>query len=188
MIRRTRRAGFTLAEVAVTLVIVGITLLWVLEGLNRAKLTAAHTHHSKIAAELGMHTLSEIESGLYWEDIDEYGLTGNYAEEGYEEFAFEVVLGDETFADWDEDTGRTLEHDSWLHERELEEQEQQDSGEDDEDEEQEEPYEKVRIRVLFPRTTEQKPELVLERWIPWDQVYGPSEEDLLAEQDAVNGG
>ncbi len=175
-----RKGGFTLAEVAVTLVIVGITLLWVLEGLSRARMTAAHTHHTKIAAELAMTTLAEVESGLFWEDIDEDGLIGTYAEEGYETFSYEVVLGDETFDDWDEDENQTLEFDSWAHQRELEEEET-----DDEDEEDvEEPYEKVKIRVTFPKTTQQKPELVLERWIPWDQVYGPSEEDLAEEENA----
>ena len=31
-------------------------------------------------------------------------------------------------------------------------------------------------------------ELVLERWIRWEQVYGPSEEDLLAEEQAGQAG
>ncbi|MEM7310521.1 MAG: prepilin-type N-terminal cleavage/methylation domain-containing protein [Planctomycetota bacterium] len=176
------QAGFTLAEIAVTIIIVGITLLWILEGLNNAKMTAAHTHHMKIASELAMQTLAEIESGLYWEDIDEDGLTGTYAEEGYETFAWEVVLGDESFPDLDPDDSRTLEHDTWAYQRELEEQQAFEDGDDDEDEDDvEEPYEKVKIRVQFPQTTQQKPEIILERWIPWAQVYGQSDEDIEAE-------
>lgn len=165
------RAGFTLAEVAVTLVIVGVTLLWVLEGLNRAKMTAAHTHNAKIAAELATFTLGEIESGLYWDDIDDRGLDGNYAEEGYESFWWEVVLGEETFPDL-EGAEPLLEHDS-LRERRMRAER---AREDREEEDVEKVYEKVRIRVVFPQFTEQKPEVILERWIPWKQVYGPSDD------------
>lgn len=176
---RSDRRGFTLVEVAVTLMIVAITLLWVLEGMNRAKMTAAHTHNSKIAAELALQTLSEIESGLYWEEIDENGLAGNYAEEGYEAFNFEVVLGDETFTDVTADEEGALPHDTFLErlkaKRDAEEEADED-GEDD-DEEVEEVYEKVKIRVTFPQLTEEKSEVVLERWIPWLQVYGTSSED-----------
>lgn len=173
-----RRTGFTLAEVAVTLVIVGITLLWVLEGLNRAKMTAAHTHNAKIAAELATFTLGEIESGLYWEEIDDRGLDGNYAEEGYEAFWWEVVVGDESFPDM-QDEEPLLEHDS-LRERRLREERAREKRGEDDDENVEEPYEKVKIRVVFPRFTEQKAEVILERWIPWTQVYGPSEDDVAS--------
>jgi prepilin-type N-terminal cleavage/methylation domain-containing protein len=176
--RRGARAGFTLAEVAVTLVIVGITLLWVLEGLNRAKMTTAHTHNAKIAAELATYTLGEIEAGLYWEEIDEKGLDGNYAEEGYETFWWEVVVGDETFPDMEGDEP-LLEHDS-LRERERRAERQREENDEDE-EDIEEVYEKVRIRVVFPQFTELEAQVVLERWIPWEQVYGPSEEDEDAE-------
>jgi prepilin-type N-terminal cleavage/methylation domain-containing protein len=172
---RRPRAGFTLAEVAVTLIIVGITLLWVLEGLNRAKMTAAHTHNSKIAAELGQMTLAEIESGLYWEEIDEGGIEGNYAEEGYEAFYFEVVLGDDTFSEQSEEEDDSAS--ATFLERQREEQEENDEDTEDEEEESEEPYERVKVRVSFPKTTEERPELILERWIPWEQVYGPLDEE-----------
>lgn len=170
------RRGFTLVEVAVTLIIVGITLLWVLEGMNRAKMTAAHTHNSKLAAELALQTLSEIESGLYWEDIDEHGLSGNYAEEGYEAFFYEVVLGDETFTDVSEEEEGTLPHDALVEKRRKEEEAAEDSEGDEDEEEVEEVYERVKIKVTFPKTTEEKPEVILERWIPWIQVYGQEAE------------
>ena len=41
-------------------------------------------------------------------------------------------------------------------------------------------YEKVKVQVVFPPLAEFKNELILERWVPWEQVYGPSEEDLEA--------
>lgn len=183
------RAGFTLVEVAVTLIIVGITLLWVLEGLNRAKMTAAHTHNSKLAAELAMQTLAEIESGLYWEDIDEHGLSGNYAEEGYESFGYEVVLGDDTFPDSMPEEGES--YDTFVAKREEEEEAKKDSDSttDDEDEEVvEEAYERVKIRVTFPKTTEERPEVILERWIPWKQVYGEEEKQDEGKSAGPAGG
>lgn len=184
--RHTRRAsGFTLAEVAVTIVVVGFALVLVLEGMNKAKMFAAHTHNAKIAAELASLTLAEIESGLYWDEIDQMGLDGTYAEEGYETYYWEVIVGDETFPDL-QDADPLLEHDTWAYQRERE-LDQRD--EDDEDEEEiEEPYEKVRIRVTFPQFTDQKAEIILERWIPWEQVYGVDEEDEEAAAATPNGG
>ena len=45
------------------------------------------------------------------------------------------------------------------------------------EEDAEEPYEKVRIRVSFPVLSEYSNQLELERWIPWDQVYGEEEDE-----------
>lgn len=171
---RAHQAGFTLAEVAVTLAIVSISLLWVLEGLNRAKVTAGHAHNVKIARELALGTLGEIEAGLYWEDLDDSGLQGSYAEDGYEGFSFIVVMGDEALPDRFEDDGEgTLPFDAWQYERDRQEEEL-----DDDDEEIEEPYERVTIQVVFPEFTEEPGELILERWIPWEQVYGPDEDEV----------
>ena len=164
-LRRRARAGFTLAEVAVTILIVGFGLVLVLQGLNTAKLTAAHTRNYKLARELALQTLGQIESGLFQEDIED-GLLGTYAEEGYPDFAFEVVVGDEAFRERRDDGG----YDSWAP-RDSDEDEQE------EDEESEEPFEKVRVRVTFPKVQEVSNELVLERWIPWKQVYGETEEE-----------
>lgn len=164
-----RRAGFTLAEVAITIVIVGIGLVMILQGLNGVKLLAAQTRNYKLARELGLLTLGQVESGLFQEDVED-GLIGTYAEEGYPDFAFEVGVGDEAFPERREDGG----FDSWAP-RDSDEEE-------DEDEEAEEPFEKVRVRVTFPQIQEYSNELVLERWVPWKQVYGESEEpDAAAE-------
>ena len=171
---RCKRSGFTLAEVAVTLVIMGIALLWILDGLTRAKFIAAHTHNQKMANELGLMTLGEIEAGLFWEEIDDQ-FSGNYAEEGYEAFTWEVVLGDESFLNYEDPEG-TLPFDKLAADREKEEEEEEDDYDED-DEEAEEPYEQVRIRVLFPQLTEAPAELILERWVPWEQVYGSDDED-----------
>lgn len=176
-----RRRGFTLAEVAVAIVIVGMGLIWILEGLNGAKLTAAHTRNYKLASELARLTLGQIESGEFQEDITR-GLTGTYSEEGYPDFAFEVILGDEAFGEKEESGA----FDSWKPRTRAELDKQQDDREktDEEREEERQPFEKLKIKVTFPKIREFANEFVLERWVPWDQVYGVSEEDAKAAADA----
>ena len=162
---RPAAGGFTLAEVAVTLVIVATGLLFVLEGINAAKLNAAQSRNVKLARELGLLTLGQIESGLYGEDIrnDRLGPY-SYAEEGYPEFEFEAVFGGETFLERDE-YGR---FDNWHYEEEEE---------DEEDEDAEQPYEEVEIKVVFPPISGRKNEVVLKRYVPWRQVYGAPEDE-----------
>lgn len=164
MRRRHARAGFTLAEVAVTIVIVGIALVLVLQGLNTSKVTAAHTRNQKLARDLGLFTLGQIESGLLRDDIDS-GMVGTYAEEGYPDFNWEIAVGDDTLREQPQD-GK---FDSWAPTAAEEE------AKKDEEEDAEEPYEKVRVRVTFPKIREFTNELTLERWIPWAQVYGEAE-------------
>lgn len=161
--RTSSRGGFTLAEVAVTIVIVGISLVLVLQGLNTSKAIAAQTRYQKLSRSLGLVTLGQVESGLFQEDI-ESGLVGTYSEDGYPEIAYEVVVGDATFREADEN-GR---FDSWA---------PRDDEEDaEEDEEIEEPFEKVKIRVTFPKVGQMSNEILLERWMPWKQVHGEADE------------
>ncbi len=178
---RGKRAGFTLAEVAVTLLIVSIGLVLVLQGLGTAKVSAAETHYRKVARELALLTLGRVEAGLFWEELDGDGstLTGTYAEEGYEDFHYELVFGEEDFsqssASYDRESSY---HDNWAYERERERERrdrEDDNGSGDDEEQAEEPFEKVRIRVGYPRLTERESTLTLERWMPWEQVYGGEE-------------
>lgn len=158
--------GFTLAEVAVTIVIVGIGLLMVLQGLNTAKITAAHTRNYKLSRDLALLTLGQIESGEFQKDIQN-GLVGTYAEQGYPDFMYEVIVGDATFREQNENGT----FDSWAPTEA--EKEQQDK---DKEEEVEEPFEKVKIRITYPKLAEFSNELILERWMPWTQVYGEKED------------
>jgi prepilin-type N-terminal cleavage/methylation domain-containing protein len=168
------RAGFTLAEVAVTLLIVSMGLVLVMQGLTASKFSAAMTHYRKLARELGGLTLGQLEAGLFQEELDGGSsngevLTGNYAEEGHEEFSYELVLGEQQLSEETERYDRDgAYHDTWAYERERESE----RDDDDEEEEVAEPYEKVRIRVTFPKLGEFDNTLVIERWIPWDLVYG----------------
>jgi prepilin-type N-terminal cleavage/methylation domain-containing protein len=188
--RPSARAGFTLAEVAVTLLIVSIGLVLVLQGLSTAKVSAAETHYRKVARELALLTLGRVEAGLFWEELDGDGstLTGTYAEEGYEEFHYELVFGEDDFTqsskDFKPEAGY---HDSWEYERERERdrrEREHESSKDEDEEQTKEPFEKVRIRVEYPRLTERESTLTLERWIPWEQVYGGED----GEEDAPPAG
>lgn len=160
------RSGFTLAEVAVTIVIVGISLVLVLQGLNTSKVTAAHTRNQKLSRDLGLFTLGQIESGLLRDDL-ETGMAGSYAEEGYPDFNWEIAVGDDALRETDP-TGK---FDSWTPTAAEEEEKA------DEEEDAEEPFEKIRVRVTSPPIREFTNEVTLERWIPWKQVYGEAEGD-----------
>jgi prepilin-type N-terminal cleavage/methylation domain-containing protein len=168
-----RRRGFTLAEVAVTIAVVGLALVWMLQALNAAKVTAAYTRNLKLARELSLLTLGQIEAGLFEDDLGDERVDGTYAEEGYPDFAYEIVVGDENFRPLEQ--GEAF--DNW-----LEEQIQKDD--DDEEDLAEQAYEKVQIRVTFPPIQDLKSELVLERWLPWAQVHPPEEGEQTAAGDA----
>ena len=162
--RSLRAAGFTLAEVAVTIVIVGIGLLMVLQGLNTAKITAANTRNYKLARDLALVTLGQIESGEFQKDIQN-GLSGSYADQGYQDFTYEVIVGDASFREKSD----TSTFDSWAPTQAQLDQQQKDK---DSDQTQQQPFEKVKIRITYPKMAEFPNELVLERWMPWTQVYG----------------
>lgn len=170
---KRRTSGFTLAEVAVTIVIVGIAVVMMLQSLNRAKLESAHTRNTKLARELALITLGQVESGLFRDDL-ERGLSGTYADEGYPMFAYEVVAGDDTFLSSDSGTDGDR-FDTFADRRQREEDARSDA-EQEEAEDAAEPYERVKIKVTWQVKIQDLPtELVLERWMPWEQAYGPPE-------------
>lgn len=170
--QRPGAAGFTLVEVAVTLVIVGVGLTLCLQSLQSAKLQAAHTRNLKLARELGVMTLGQIEAGLFQEEITD-GYTESYAGEGYPDFFFEVLTGEEQFEELEEsEPGSYFDAFAARRQRAFE------SGEDDEDEDVEQPFEKVRLRVTFPRFGQYKNTLILESWMPWEQVHGADEDEV----------
>ena len=176
--RRAARKGFTLAEVAVTIALVGLALAWMLQVLNASKLTAAYSRNLKLSRELALLTLGQIESGVYADDIDSDRIEGSYAEEGYPDFFFEAVIGDENFRP---DPNDERAFDNWQHERDQ--KERKSTSEDEESEEAEQAYEKIQVKVTFPKIQELKNEYVLERWIPWKQLH-PEEEE--AEGDGTD--
>lgn len=170
---RRARGGFTLAEVAVTLAVVGLALVWMLQALNTAKITAAQTRNLKLARELALLTLGQLESGQYQEEIDDDEIQGTYAEVGYPDFSFEAVIGDANLPPPADDPA----FDNWLEER----RQAEDDAEDEEEVEQ--AYERVQVRVSFPQMLELPNELVIERWLPWSLVH-PSEEELPESEGA----
>ena len=169
---RKRDGGFTLAEVAVTILIMAGALTLLVEGLNRAKFEAAHTRNLKLARELAVMTLGEIAGGEWSEEIEDGLEMRTYADFGYPEFSYEVLVGDEQFPEL-EDVESSFPHDAIEFRREQEREDAEDSGEDED--EITEPYEQVRIRVTFPTSKAFKGELTLEQWIEWELVYGEPE-------------
>jgi len=174
----TRRRGFTLAEVAVTIAIVGMALAWMLQTLSTAKVTAAYSRNLKLSRELSLYTLGQIESGLFNEDLDNERLEGSYADEGYPDFYFEAVIGDQSLRP---DMNDQRAFDNWRYEQE---QRRRNATSEDEDEEAEQPYEKVQLRVTFPKIGDLSNEFVIERWLPWNQLH-PEE---TTEEDGATGG
>ena len=177
-------AGFTLAEAAVTIAIVGIVLLAVMQGLQGAKMASLNVKNQKTAYELGTGLLGEIRVGLYREEL-ESGMTGDFAEQEEPDFRWEVTLGDDVSTDAG-DGSEERPFDNLQDRREREEDRENSSDSrftDEEDEEATEPFEKVKIRVTYPLVEEYPTELLLEAWIPWVEVYGPEEEEELAGQN-----
>ncbi len=170
------KRGFTLAEVAVTIAIVGLALAWMLQTLSSSKMTAAYSRNLKLARELSIYTLGQIESGLYAEELDQDRIEGSYADEGYPDFFFEAVLGDESLSPNRDDAQA---FDNWRHEQQVKQRNA--TREEEELEESEQPYEKVQVRVTFPKIGDLKNDYIVERWLPWKQVH-PDEEAAEGEQ------
>lgn len=183
------RSGFTLAEIAVTIVIVGIALVLLLQGLGGAKAQAFYTRNLKIADQLARKTLGEVAAGVYADEA-EFGLDGSYADEDQPDFYYEVYFGADNFP---RDTDRRDRgHDSWAYQRDREERMREDeeredttnrAGEDEEDELRE-PYQQVLVRVTFPVMGDFENVHTIQEWIPWEQVYGPDEEEEEAAAEA----
>jgi type II secretory pathway pseudopilin PulG len=165
---RARGGGFTLAEVAVTIAIVGLILVFVLQGINEAKMLAAHTRNRRVARELALGTLAGLESGLFVDEINDDRLEGTYADDGYPDFTFEAVIGEKNFRQNDQNAAS---FDNWNTEEELDKREKED------EEGAEQPYERIQVKVVFPAIGEDATDhqLILEKWVPWKQIH-PDEE------------
>lgn len=183
--RRLRR-GFTLAEVAVTIALIGLALAWMLQVLNASKLTAAYSRNLKLSRELALLTLGQLESGQFSDDLDDERFEGTYAEEGYPDFSFEVVLGDENFRP---DPTDQRAFDNWEAERQRREREQRSEEDADSEENEEDPaYEKIQIKVSFPKVQDMRNEYILERWLPWRQLHPEDAESAESGAEGTDGG
>jgi prepilin-type N-terminal cleavage/methylation domain-containing protein len=178
---RRRCGGFTLAEVAVTIALVGIALAWLLQALNSAKLTAANARNIKLARELSLLTLGQIESGLFAKEIDDDRIEGSYADEGYPEFSFEAVIGDENLSP---DPNDTAAFDNWRHDQDQKKAKQ--SSKDKDEKEVEQPYEKIQIKVTFPKIQQSKNEYVIEKWVAWKQIHPEEATDANSPSNAAS--
>ncbi|MFT5197486.1 MAG: type II secretory pathway pseudopilin PulG [Planctomycetota bacterium] len=177
-------SGFTLAEAAITIALVGLTITYTLRALTAAQTTAAHTHEVKLAREMALRTLGEVATGLFLVDGNEV-LTGTYDEEVAPYMAYEVAFGDAVLSTRSQDRNSSdydKPFDNW---RSREEYRQETDTEDDLAGDHE-PFEKIVIRVSFPKHSDLPDFIELESWIPWEQVYGPDEAlDELLEDDGT---
>lgn len=169
------RAGFTLAEVAIALVISSMTLMLVMQGLVGSKITAAHTSNRKIARDLALLAVGWVEAGLFWEDLDGLPgtIAGDFAEEGYQAFFWEIVVGEDSRSTYDEPESGYF--DSLAYERYRRAEvldEDPDAEPYAETGSTGGPYEVVTVRVVFPKLAEDSNVLELTRWIPLEQVFG----------------
>ncbi len=170
--RNPASSGFTLAEVAVTILVIGIGLVMVMQSLHGTKLTAAHTRNQRLANDLARLTLGKVAAGYFWDELEDDRHEGDFYEEGYPEFYFEVLCGEE---------------EEFFDDRYEDDQEgpfpwsRNDYSDDDdeEDEEVEQAYVLVRVRVTFPQIREYENKITLEWNVPPAQIYGEGDEDEL---------
>jgi prepilin-type N-terminal cleavage/methylation domain-containing protein len=158
----TNRSGFTLAEVMVTILIVGSILILSVQGLNKSLAQAAHTRNIKIARELAMLSLARLEAGLYIDELEDH-MEGDYSDDDHPDFQWEIVLDTEEF--YDEEQLESDRFDSW---EPTDEEEDAESGD---------PWVVARVKVRFPEQTGRKDNIVLERWLTREFVYGPEDDE-----------
>ena len=171
-----------------TLVIVGMTLLLVMEGLSSSRTTAAHASNRKVAMGLALLMIGRVESGLFWEDLDGQPgtLSGSFAEEGYEAFQWELVVGSDELSEYDEEESPYF--DSFRYRRQVERERREDADETEAYAETGStggPYEIVKVRVTFPKLADEENEVTVQRTIPLRQVFGY--EDGRVPEDAGFG-
>jgi hypothetical protein len=185
---RASSAGFTIAEAAVTIAIVALVLTTILQSLEGAKVSALHTMLQKSARELGLEMLGEIEAGRWQDEIDS-GASGSFANRDEPNVLWELALGDDTFPDRPDesydDEYRPFDN---LRARDEWRDENSESSEDENEEEEAQPFEKVKLRIQFPKVRELSNELILERWVRWAQVYGEEEEEEVPTAADPNAG
>ena len=179
-----KRAGFTLAEAAITIALVGLTITYTLQALSSAQTTAAHTHELKLAREMALRTLGEIATGRYQAEMNDV-IQGSYPEDEAPYMRYQIAFGEATLPRHgdprDEYDRNTV--DNWENRRRWE-----DDQSDGEEDTTEEDYEVVKIRVIFPKHSEELDDFIeFEAWIPWDQVYGAEEENEEGAADGESG-
>jgi hypothetical protein len=191
---RASRAGFTIAEAAVTIAIVALVLTTILQSLEGAKISALHTMLQKTARELGLEMLGEIEAGRWQDEIDS-GASGSFANRDESEFSWELALGDDAFPDRPDESydDQYRPFDNFRAREEWRDQNSDNSevgGENADEEEEAQPFEKVKLRIRFPQVRELSNEIILERWVRWAQVYGEEEEEEVptAQDPNTSGG
>jgi len=94
--RRQRKAGFTLVEVLVTLLLIGIVLPAIMHGLTLAMAAGDAARHRNEATELAKSQLAQIISASQW--VNTPSLSGSFAPD-WPDYQWTA-----TTQPWDQDT------------------------------------------------------------------------------------
>ena len=132
-------------------------------------MTAAHTRNLKLSRELALLTLGRIESGLYQEEHRRRDHRGQLRRGGLPGLH---LRGRDRRREPARARSTTARSSTTGQSREDEQAE-----DEDEEERRAALREGPDPRHRSPRSSELKNELVLEHWIPWDQVYGDRRAD-----------
>lgn len=169
---RSNKAGFTLVEVMAAIAILGIGLVSLILAVNRAKDTAYVTRSVKAVRHLASNLMSQIETGRLENLYD--GQSGDFSEEGYPEFQYEIGIGEESTVQTSGEDMRTSEE-----KRRDEAKARAKAAENKSEEETSSSgssalptLEQVIVRVNYQNLTEQKGSYVLVRKIPKDILEG----------------
>lgn len=183
-----RARGFTLVEVMTAVAILGIGLVSLILAVNRAKDTAYVTRSVKAVRHLASNLMSKIETGRLENLYD--GQSGDFSEEGYPEFQYQIGIGDESTVQTSGQDLRTPEErrrdDAKARSEALAEDSEEDSAASSA------PtslpaLEQVIVRVEFQTLTEQKGSFVLVKKISKDILEGKFGENAPADANATSG-
>lgn len=186
---RARRAasGFTLVEVMTAVAILGIGLVALILAINRAKDAAYITRSVKAVRHLATNLMAKIETGRLENLYD--GQSGDFSEEGYPEFSYQIGIGDESTVQTSGQDMRTAEEkrrdEAKARTKALNEQSTTETNATTS------PaalptLEQVIVRVEFRSLTEQKGSFVLIKKIPKDILDGKFGENAPADAAGTN--
>ncbi len=161
--------GFTLVEVMAAVAILGIGLVSLMLAVNRAKDSAFVTRNLKAVQHLSLNLMGEIESGKF-ETLHD-GMLGNFSEQGFPEFEYEIGLGEDSSVSSDSEDLRT-DSEKQRDERRRYEESQNENSNSTSTEQKETKYEQVTLKVKFKTLADEPVSYVLIKKMPTDIIDG----------------
>lgn len=162
--------GFTLVEVMAAVAILGIGLVSLMLAVNRAKDSAFVTRNLKAVQHLSLNLMGEIESGKF-ETLHD-GMLGNFSEQGFPEFEYEIGLGEDSSVGSDSEDLRTDSEKQRDERRRYEESQNESGNSSTSTEKKETKYEQVTLKVKFKTLADEPVSYVLIKKMPTDIIDG----------------